>query len=92
MWQLSPKAGKGQTARYIEAVRLLRLRRLLRAVPKEQRTQYRAYVDSVVHTLGKRRLARVVWPWQARPTSPKDDPSVRVFRGRLSNPTALRGV
>jgi hypothetical protein len=48
------------------------------------------YVRVVVALHGRRGLKRVVYPWQPRPLDPRQHPAVRVKRGRLSNPTALR--
>lgn len=85
---------KHTALRHLQALRLVRARRAIRTIPTNtplpiaRRWQHYAIVATA--QLGKRRLARVVWPWQARPASPEADPALRVPRGRLSNPTALR--
>jgi hypothetical protein len=85
---------KHTVVRHLQALRLVRARRAVRQIPGStplpiaRRFQHYAIVATA--QLGKQRLARVVWPWQARPKSPEADPSVRVARGKSSNPTVLR--
>jgi hypothetical protein len=81
--------------RHLQAQRMAHYRRIVRTIPKgellslRQYLRHRAYAAMVCSILGERKLARVVWPWQARPVSPEADPTARVARGRSSNPTAL---
>ncbi len=86
-------SNKGSFDRHMQAVRLMRFRSIARTIPQSltnrQRLAYRAYAARAVDHCGKRQLARVVWPWQARPLDPKLNPAARVKRGRASNPTAL---
>ena len=80
---------KHTVARHLHAPRLAHYRRIVRTIPKSallnlrQYLRYRAYAATACGLLNKRQLARVVWPWQDRPVSPKADPSVRVGRGHL---------
>jgi hypothetical protein len=80
--------------RHLQALRLVRSRRLIRQIPADTKLrvaqQWQHYVVVATGQLGRRALATVVWPWQVRPESPEKNPAVRVPRGRLSNPTALR--
>lgn len=99
---------KHTVARHLQALRLVRARKAIRAIPGAtplpiaRRWQHYAIVAAA--QLGKRKLARVVWPWQ-RSVEPKRPPHIamgrwrrmqraqatgRVARGRLSNPTVLR--
>lgn len=86
---------KHTVARHLQALRLDRFRAITRTIPARallhprQYLAYRAYAAQACDLLGKRQLARVVWPWMPRPASPEADPSLRVRRGRSSNPTAL---
>lgn len=72
--------------RHARAVRLWRLRQVLRTIPRSaspaQRAVWRLYAAQMVATHGRRTLVRVVWPWQPRPTG------ATAGRGRLTNPTA----
>lgn len=78
------------TSRHLRAVRLWRMRQILRQMPRDaapaERLRWSLHVAALTATLGRRQLARVVWPWQPR----QDDASPRTPRGRLTNPTALR--
>jgi hypothetical protein len=102
---------RGQKAKHtlirrLQALRLVRYRQIVRTIPKlstpSQHLRYRIYVAMAVDLLGKRALARVVWPW-LKPSEPQRPAHyrhgqwrrfrlsqvVRTPRGRLSNPTAL---
>lgn len=74
--------------RHLRAVRLWRMRQILRQMPRDaapaERLRWSLHVAALTATLGRRQLARVVWPWQARPAD------IRTPRGRPTNPTALR--
>lgn len=80
--------------RHLQALRLVRARQSIRTIPIDtpirQALAWKRYAIVATGQLGGTRLARVIWPWQARPASPEADPAVRVQRGRVSNPTALR--
>jgi hypothetical protein len=94
-------------ARHLQALRLVRARRVIRSIPGSTplpiARRWQHYVIVATAQLGKKRLARVVWPWQARPATPVRPPYVsagawrrqclsngpRVARGRPSNPTVL---
>jgi len=96
---------KHTVARHLQALWLVCARRVIRSIPGAtplpiaRRWQHYAIVATA--QLSRKRLARVVWPWQARPASPVRPPYVsasrwrrqclsngpRVARGRLSNPT-----
>ena len=84
------KEGKSTAARHQRAVRLWRVRHYLRHIPKDWPPEHRAAARLIVFricmTLGKRQLARVVWPWTPRPASIGADPTVRVSRGRVRSP------
>jgi hypothetical protein len=66
-------------------LRKWRLRKILRTIPSDTTGRnvliYFRYA-SVAAGLSARQLARVVYPWQPRPTDPRVDPVVRVLRGR----------
>jgi len=85
---------KHTVARHLQALRLVRSRRIIRTIPTGTPLplllSYKRYAVVASGLLGRSRLRNVAWPWQARPVSPEADPSVRVSRGRESNPTALR--
>jgi hypothetical protein len=92
-------------ARHLQALRLIRFRAIVRTIPARvslhprQYLAYRAYAAQACDLLGKRGLARVVWPWQRRiePQRPPylsagqwrrmQQPEAR--RGRVNNPTVL---
>jgi hypothetical protein len=97
---------KHTVERHLQALRLTRFRQIVRTIPlrsllaPRQHLAYRAYAAMACDLLGKRGLARVVWPWQARKAAPARPPYVsagrwrrmqqpEARRGRLSNPTAL---
>lgn len=92
--KLSHRVRKHTLARHLQALRLVRSRRIIRTIPTSTTLrvarQWQHYVIVATGQFGRRSLATVVWPWQARPESPTKNPAVRVPRGRLSNPTALR--
>lgn len=103
---------RGQKAKHTverrnRALQLLRARRLNRQIPLDtplrQALHWRRTIACAVSQLGKRRLERVVWPWQLRSDFPimLDErpgrgrriaralaPELRVKRGRARNPTA----
>jgi len=95
-------------ARHLQALRLVRARRVIRSIPGSTplpiARRWQHYMIVATAQLGKRRLARVVWPWQ-RVSEPKRPPHIseghwrrtqralaadRVSRGRASNPTVIR--
>lgn len=80
------KDGKHTAERHRRAVQLWRARHYLRQIPQDWPPQLRAaaklFVMRRCMTLGKKQLARVVWPWTPRPASPRTNPLVRVPRGR----------
>lgn len=98
---------KHTLARYLQALRLVRARRVIRSIPGSTplpiAMRWKHYAIAVTAQLGKRRLARVVYPWQ-RTSEPKPPPYQvgrwrrmrlrqnpdRVLRGRPSNPTVIR--
>jgi hypothetical protein len=98
---------KHTIARHLQALRLVRARRAIRNIPDSTPLKlarhWQHYAICATAQLGKKRLARVVWPWQARPADPKRPPYIslgawrrqclangpRVVRGRASNPTVL---
>lgn len=57
-------------SRHIRAVRLWRMRQILRQMPRDvspaTRTRWSLHVAALTTTLGRRQLARVVWPWQPK--------------------------
>jgi hypothetical protein len=97
---------KHTLARYLQALRLVRARRVIRSIPGSTplpiAMRWKHYAIAVTAQLGKKRLARVVYPWQ-RKSEPKPPPVQvgrwrrhrriadpnRVLRGRTSNPTVL---
>lgn len=85
---------KHTLARHLQALRLVRARKVIRTIPGSTplpvARYFQHYAIAATAQLGKRKLDRVVWPWTPRPKSPEADPAVRVARGRLSNPTVLR--
>ncbi len=93
-------------ARHLQALRLTRFRQIVRTIPARellhprQYLAYRAYAAMACDLLGSRKLARVVWPWQARKAAPARPPYMSAGRwrrmqqpearcGRASNPTVL---
>ena len=100
---------KHTVERHLAALRLTRFRKVVRTIPARkwlsprQYLAYRAYAAMVCDLLGKKGLARVIWPWD-RPVEATRPPHIsmgrwrrmerktwpRITRGRLTNPTALR--
>lgn len=97
---------KHTVARHLQALRLVRARRAIRHIPASTpiklAMRWKHYAIVATGQLGKKRLARVVWPWQHK-SAPKPPPYQigrwrrhqiianpnRVLRGRPSNPTVL---
>lgn len=69
--KLSHRVRKNTVARHLEALRLLRARAIRRTIPRDSNGRQRAHSERAIAVavgqLGRRWLARVVWPWQARP-------------------------
>lgn len=85
---------KGSLRRHLRALAIVRYRAIVKAMPPHKDTRQairrKKYAWFVLQHVGRRTLARVVWPWTPRPLDPRRHPEARVMRGRLSNPTALR--
>jgi hypothetical protein len=78
---------RARVARAAAARTLRRYRAIKNTIPRDWpedvQAACRRYVQNVLALgIGKNRLARVVWPWESRPESPRANPAVKVLRGR----------
>jgi hypothetical protein len=80
---------KHTVERHLAALRIKRYRAIVRTIPARewlhprQHLAYRAYAAQCCDLLGKRALARVVWPWQ-RVSEPKRPPHISLGAWRRS--------
>lgn len=86
---------KHTIARHLEALRLLRYRKIVRTIPARslltprEHLRYRIYAAMAVDLLGRKGLARVVWPWQERPPV-ASSPVKKIGRARRQLARELR--
>ena len=85
MIKLSHRERKNTLKRHLQALRLVRARRIIRTIPKETplrlARRWQHYAIVATGQLGKVRLARVVWPWQ-KALEPVRPPTVSAGRWR----------
>lgn len=92
--KLSHKDRKGTEKRHLLALRLVRYRSVIRTIPKSAsgraKQLWQNHALMVTGQLGKKRLARVVWPWQSRPVAAKATPVIGISRARRLLLVAMR--
>lgn len=68
---MTPRRRESPRIRHLKALQRWRLRAVLRTIPRGiaplQRAYWQLYAARTVAMLGRRQLARIIWPWIARP-------------------------
>ena len=68
---MNPRRREPIRIRHLKALRLWRLRQIVRTIPRDAapltRARWQIHASLAVAMLGRRALARVIWPWQTRP-------------------------
>lgn len=92
--KLSHRVRKRTVERHLQALRLVRTRRIIRTIPKTTGLRiarvWQHYTIVATGQLGKRRLARLVLPWQPRPPQARATPVVGISKARRQLLRAMR--